>query len=239
MAAKKIVDGVYVIPLGGVNAFLLEAQDGLVLIDTGSPGNADEILLAVNELGKQPGDIHHILLTHWHPDHMGGMAALKRATGAQTYAHPIDAPIIREGGVFDPVSGVPRPFLPAPGMEFPFRQFITGVVNVEGGEIDHEINEGDILTFLPDLKVIFAPGHSDGQVVFLWEVHGGVLFAADTCANIPMLNWSLGYENFNEGKRTLKKLAGYDFQIATFGHGDAILKDAAIEWRRKWHDKQV
>ena len=54
MAAQKIVDGVYVIPLGGVNAFLLEAQDELVLIDTGSPGNADEILLAVNELGKQP-----------------------------------------------------------------------------------------------------------------------------------------------------------------------------------------
>ena len=239
MAATQIVDGVSIIALGGVNAFLLEAQDGFVLIDTGSPGNADEILLAVNELGKQPSDIHHILLTHWHPDHMGGLAALKRATGAQTYAHPIDAPIIREGGDFDPGSGIPRPFLPAPGMELPFRQFITRVVNVEGVEIDHEINEGDVLTFLPDLKVIFAPGHSDGQVVFLWEMHGGVLFAADTCANMSVLNWSLGYENLQEGKRTLKKLSGYDFQTATFGHGNAILKDAAIEWRKKWDDQQV
>ncbi|MBL8155524.1 MAG: MBL fold metallo-hydrolase [Anaerolineae bacterium] len=98
MIAKKVVDGVYAIRLGGVNAFLLEAQDGLALIDTGSPGSADEILVAVDELGKQPDDIHHILLTHWHPDHMGSAAALKRATGARTYAHPIDAPIIREGG---------------------------------------------------------------------------------------------------------------------------------------------
>jgi len=78
------------------------------------------------------------------------------------------------------------------------------------------------------------PVHSDGQVVFLWKTHGGVLFAADTCANMFGLGWSLGYENFEVGKQTLTKLCDYDFQMATFGHGNMILNDAAVEWRKKW-----
>ena len=238
MDIQQIVEGVYVIPLGGVNAFLLKSKDGMVLIDTGSRGNDQDILSVLSELDKQPNDIQHILVTHWHPDHMGGLAALMSATGAQSYAHPIDAPIIRKGGDFDPANNKPRAFAPAPGMETPFSQFITGVVNVEGAAVDNEINEGDRLPFLPDLKVIFAPGHSAGHVVFLLELHGGVLFAADSCANFYGLNWSLGYENLEEGKRSLKKLCNYDFQLAAFGHGDAILKDADTTWRNKWSGLQ-
>jgi glyoxylase-like metal-dependent hydrolase (beta-lactamase superfamily II) len=44
MMAKHIVQGVYVVPLGPVNVFLLESKDGLLLIDTGTPGSAGQIL---------------------------------------------------------------------------------------------------------------------------------------------------------------------------------------------------
>lgn len=236
MTVKQIVQGGYVVPLGGVNVFLLESNDGLVLIDTGVPGSADKILAAVQELGKQPTDIRHILITYWHPDHTGSLGAIKKATNAQTYAHPLDAPLIAKGGDLDPRSGIPRPFPSAPGLitKLLYRLFIKPYLGVEGAVIDHEINEGDVLPFLPDLKIIFAPGHSDGQVVFLWEKAGGVLFAADACSNVPRLNWSLGYENFEEGKRTLKKLCSYDFQIATFGHGGPMMPDADTKCRKKW-----
>lgn len=238
MVLRQIAPGVYVIPLGSVNTFLLEARDGLVLIDTGSPGDAEAILAALGEINRQASDVRHILVTHWHPDHMGSLAALKRNTGAQTYAHATDAPIIRMGGEFDPSDNRPRAFAPAPGMEQPFSQFIAAV-RVEGAAVDHEIDAGDSLAFLPDLKVIFAPGHSAGQVVFLLEAHGGVLFAADSCANVQGLSWSLGYEDFEEGKRSLKKLCDYNFQIAGFGHGDPILQDADTHWRNKWGDLEV
>jgi glyoxylase-like metal-dependent hydrolase (beta-lactamase superfamily II) len=76
-------------------------------------------------------------------------------------------------------------------------------------------------------------------VVFLWEVQGGVLFAADTCMNVLPLGWVAGFENLEDGKRTLKKLCDYDFQIAAFGHGGPIMKNAAARWRKRWGSLQV
>jgi glyoxylase-like metal-dependent hydrolase (beta-lactamase superfamily II) len=71
VAATPIVPGVYAIPVGPVNTFLLEGSDGCTLIDPGFPGSAAKILDAVRGLGKQDKDIRHIVLTHAHPDHIG------------------------------------------------------------------------------------------------------------------------------------------------------------------------
>ena len=57
MAATQIVHGLYVIPVGPVNTFLLESSDGCTLIDTGLLGNADKILQAIGDLGKQPSGL--------------------------------------------------------------------------------------------------------------------------------------------------------------------------------------
>ena len=57
MAATQIVPGLYVISAGPVNTFLLESSDGCTLIDTGLLGNADKILQAIGDLGKQPSGL--------------------------------------------------------------------------------------------------------------------------------------------------------------------------------------
>src|ERR1700722_20455718 len=89
----KIADGLFVIPVGPVNTFLLDSPDGCALIDTGVSGSAAAILRALHALGKQPTDVRHILLTHAHPDHIGSLAALKKVTAAEAYIHPLDADI--------------------------------------------------------------------------------------------------------------------------------------------------
>ncbi|MBK8430552.1 MAG: hypothetical protein IPL28_04375 [Chloroflexi bacterium] len=57
------------------------------------------------------------------------------------------------------------------------------------------------------LRAIFTPGHSTGHMAFLLERDGGLLFAGDACSNMGMLGYSIIYENFAEGKRSLSKLA--------------------------------
>jgi hypothetical protein len=37
MAAKYVIDGVHIVPMGFANAFLIEGDDGLTLIDAGFP----------------------------------------------------------------------------------------------------------------------------------------------------------------------------------------------------------
>ena len=229
MAATQIVHGLYVIPVGPVNTFLLESSEGCTLIDTGFPGSADKILQGIGALGKQPKDIRHIVLTHAHPDHIGSFAAIKKATGADAYMHPVDAPIAASGSGF-------RPMKAAPGLRtgILFRLFVRPVPSVEAASIEHRVEGGEQLPIASGLTAIHVPGHCAGQLAFLWPQHGGVLFAADTCSNMMGLGWSLGYEDFKEGKRSLKKLTALDFQVACFGHGNAILHDAVGKFKEKW-----
>ena len=229
MAVRQVVPGVHMIAVGPVNTFLIESNDGLALIDTGLPGSADPIFKGVAELGKPRSAIRHILLTHAHPDHIGSFAALKNATGAAAYMHRTDAPIASSGKGF-------RPMKAAPGLRtgILFRLFVRLDRVIEPATVDHHVEDGEQLPIAGGLTAIHVPGHCAGQVAFLWGQRGGVLFAADACSNMMGLGWSLGYEDFEQGRRDLSKLGGLDFQVACFGHGKPILKNASRKFQQKW-----
>ncbi|MBX3012213.1 MAG: MBL fold metallo-hydrolase [Caldilineaceae bacterium] len=229
MATKRIVPGLYGISLGNVNAFLLEGEE-LTLIDTGFPGSEGKILQAVVALGKQPTDLRHIVITHCHPDHAGSLAALQQATGAAVYAHPLDAPAIRTGAVIHPP--VPAPY---PVQRLLYWLLIRNTSpTYAAAPVTHEIHDGDELPGTGGLKVVHAPGHSAGQVALYWPQHRGVLLAADACSNLPFLDYSIVYDDFAQGQRTLAALAKLDFAVACFGHGEAIQANAAQRFRKKW-----
>ena len=89
---REVVDGVLEIPIGYVNAYAVVVDDGVVLIDTGIPGRADKVANAVEAARHRIGEVHTILLTHWHLDHVGSVAELRRRSGARIVAHSVDAP---------------------------------------------------------------------------------------------------------------------------------------------------
>lgn len=237
MTAEQIVPNVYRLPLGEVNAYLLEHDGGLTLLDTGHPGNEEKILAGVRSVGKRPEDIRHIVVTHCHPDHTGSLAALKRATGAPTYMHPADAALVREGTAA-------RSMRPGPGIKNSLIFYLVlaprfllsarkGRPLIEGAEIDHEIQEGETLHAAGGLQPIHVPGHCAGQLAFLWNQEGGgVLFGADAARDafdMPAI-----FEDVDEGRHSLQKLAAFDFDTACFGHGEPIRSGAAELARRKW-----
>lgn len=99
-------------------------------------------------------------------------------------------------------------------------------------EIEEEVEDGDEVA--GDLRVIHVPGHAAGQLAFLWPQQGGVIFAADAAANVLGLGYAPVYENLDEGRRSLARLAGLEFEVACFGHGSAIVGGAAQRFRQKW-----
>jgi glyoxylase-like metal-dependent hydrolase (beta-lactamase superfamily II) len=230
MPLQHIVPGLYQIGLGAVNVFLLDDADGLTLIDAGSVGNDTQILEAVQKLGRKPTDITNILVTHCHPDHAGSLAALKRATGARAWMHPLDAALVRAGQAI-------RPMRAAPGLlnALLFRLFIQPASpTFPPAEVECEANDGDVIPVAGGIHAIHTPGHCAGQLVFLWPQHGGVLFAADAAANVTGLGLSIGYEDLAEGRRSLVKIAALDFAIACFGHGRPIRARAAERFRARF-----
>jgi glyoxylase-like metal-dependent hydrolase (beta-lactamase superfamily II) len=228
MDAKPVVPGLWAVKIRFVNAYLLDTGDGLALIDTGIPGSAPTIQEALRSIGRSPADIRHILVTHCHSDHSGSLAEMKRLTGAPAAMHPVDAAMVREGKAI-------RPLKPAPGLlnAIICRFLLPGApTEIEPAEIEHEVQDGE--TLAGGLRAIHVPGHCAGQLAFLWPEHGGVLIAADAAANVFGLALSPMYEDVDEGRRSLSKLAGLEFEVACFGHGKPIPSGASRQFGRKW-----
>jgi glyoxylase-like metal-dependent hydrolase (beta-lactamase superfamily II) len=106
---KRVIKGVHIIPMGMANAFLVEGDDALALIDAGFAHKEAAVFEAIRALRRSPRELKHLIFTHGHPDHIGSAAAIVRETGARTYMHPLDIPMAETGGPF-------RPLTPAPGL---------------------------------------------------------------------------------------------------------------------------
>lgn len=104
MAVKLVIKGVHAVAMGFANAFLIEADDGLTLIDAGYPSKQAVVFGAIRRLGRSPDQLKHLIFTHAHPDHIGSAAAIVRETGARTYMHPLDIRMAESGQRMEPVA---------------------------------------------------------------------------------------------------------------------------------------
>jgi metallo-beta-lactamase class B len=94
----RIAGNLYYVGTRDVTSFLLIGPKGHILIDGGYPGTAPMILKSIATLGFKITDVKVLLNSHAHFDHAGGLAALKKASGAQLWVSEGDAGIIESGG---------------------------------------------------------------------------------------------------------------------------------------------
>lgn len=95
----RIYGNTYFVGTCGITAILITSPDGHALIDTGPEEAAPVILNNIRALGFDPGDVKAILFTHEHYDHMGGLAALAEATGAEVWSSAPARPYVEAGTV--------------------------------------------------------------------------------------------------------------------------------------------
>jgi glyoxylase-like metal-dependent hydrolase (beta-lactamase superfamily II) len=74
------------------NLYLIHTAEMLVLIDTGSGSDKcnEDLQHGISEVGYKLSDLTHILLTHGHIDHYGGLVSLHEKTKAQIGVHELD-----------------------------------------------------------------------------------------------------------------------------------------------------
>src|SRR5258708_6095875 len=92
----EIVPGVVQVSVLGAQVWLL--TDGpLTLVDTGTRGSGRAILRAIARLGYAPADLAAIVLTHYHPDHVGALPELLAALAPSPHVaiHDAEAPYLR------------------------------------------------------------------------------------------------------------------------------------------------
>jgi glyoxylase-like metal-dependent hydrolase (beta-lactamase superfamily II) len=202
----------------GANTFLL-LDNSVTVVDTGLRGKATSILNEVRRLGYKPSDVAYIILTHHHADHVGSLAELKKATGAEVMAHPADAPYI-DGSV--PQPGPARPKWLA-RMLSPFGRMWASIP----AEVDKLLNDGDELPILGGIKILHTPGHTPGCIC-LFVPQEKLVIVGDLLTNRfrPGLPSRMFTVDMIQEVNSLKKLAGLDFDIIAFGHGRPVLREA-------------
>lgn len=165
------------IPVRGVMSWthLLLDHSGVVVLDTGFPGDGRRIRAKLAEVGAGPRDIRAILLTHGHLDHAGNAAELRAWSGAPIYAHRADESHLR--GEF-PYSGLARVCgaLEAAG---------RAITRYQPVGIDVALADGDLLPFWGGLRVVHLPGHTLGHCGYFSARHN-LLFSGDLWARFLM-----------------------------------------------------
>lgn len=222
MSVKKVVEGIYRV-FAGAGVFIVDG-DRVAIIDTGLPQREDAILSAVRAIGRAPSDVDDILVTHYHPDHVGSLGPLTAATGAKVWAPRGDAALIREGG-----SPPPMEKKGVAGMLF---ARFAGSKTLPPHRVDEEIGDGDEIDVAGGIKVVGTPGHTPGHVVFLRPAAGGFLFLGDAAWNMTKLDRMPVNEDFSLAEKSLGTIAELDFEAAGFGHGSSITGGAAQRFRR-------
>ncbi|WNG30392.1 subclass B3 metallo-beta-lactamase [Cystobacter fuscus] len=95
----RIIDNIYYVGTEGLGSYLFVTPEGHILLDGALPESAPLIEANIQKLGFKLSDIKYLLNSHAHFDHSGGLAQLKKDTGATLIASERDQSAL-EGGFY-------------------------------------------------------------------------------------------------------------------------------------------
>jgi glyoxylase-like metal-dependent hydrolase (beta-lactamase superfamily II) len=206
------------ISLGGVNCYLLKAETGYVLVDTGFASRRAGLEKWLEAEGCRPGGLKLIVLTHGDTDHAGNAAFLREKFGAAIAMHRGDVAMAGQGDMAanrkarpDRVSPVFRllmwlgPVLFPPGRFEKFRPDIL----VEDGQ--------GLSGFGIDAEVVSIPGHSKGSIGVLTAE--GDLFCGDLLANFGKPGFHMLIDDLTAARSSVERLKKLGVKTVYPGHG--------------------
>ena len=226
----EIAPGVYSMSQeegGHVHAFLLDDGTDLTLIDTLYDDDGNGVLAEIARIGKSPAQLKTIILTHAHKSHLGGLAALKKASGATVCSHDWEVDIIAGRRKATRVSPIPRKPLEVYKLQL---GLALGLGKHVPCEVDRRLKAGD---HVGPLEVMAVPGHTPGSLAFWWAAKRA-LFAGDVIATWPDFapGWpGLTLDNDQNLRSAQQFLDFGNAEILGVGHGDPVARDAATQIR--------
>ena len=152
-APTKIAGPVYFVGTKGLAVWLITTTEGHILLNTGTQGSGPLIEASIRKLGFKPEDIKILLICHAHFDHVGGLAYMKKLSGAQIAVIDREVDLLQSGGKTD--------FHYGHNPSFAFEPVKT----------DRVFHDGDTIT-LGNIAMTanLTPGHTKGTTTWTMKV---------------------------------------------------------------------
>lgn len=218
-----------------INAFLINTGDRLIAIDSGAADlfgpSAGDYAALLETAGLTPGDVDTVLLTHAHPDHIGGMVRGGEALfpNAEVKLHQAELAFWTDDAQRAAMPESMRPFF----------DLVVSMTEIYGDRLSTFSGEAAVA---PGLTAVEAHGHTPGHCGFMVESEGDQLFiwgdlihSVDTQLQHPdwLLVFDVDKDNAEAARRRgldmaatdRLKVAGAHLPFPSFGHvgrdGDA------------------
>lgn len=216
---SETAPGVYRVAASRSNVYILDGP-GLVIVDTGMKGDEEAVLQAIENMGRKPGDVTHILITHAHIDHTGSLAVLKEKTGAQVVASAHETEFV--AGT-KKTSAMGRQGLGGKIFKAVLYVLETFIYPYDGTGVDIACRGGEVLDICGPVHVLATPGHSPGSLSFLMP-EKGVMFTGDALTGVggPGLPPRAGCADYDQALRSAKTISEQAFDVCCFGHGEPV-----------------
>ena len=177
----KIADGLYYVGDKKVCIHLIDAGEGLILIDSGYLGTTHLLIDSVWRAGFDPKRVAWIIHTHGHSDHFGASDEFQRMFGTKLAISRVDAEALREKPKRAHIDSVSYPYAVIPNF-------------------DYEIEDGEIFEFgNVKLRFMLTPGHTQGTLsLFFTVTYEGRSYLAGMFGGAGVNALSLPYLAYNE-----------------------------------------
>jgi glyoxylase-like metal-dependent hydrolase (beta-lactamase superfamily II) len=226
------------IPIGIANAYIIGYAREWVLVDTGTPGNADTILKATSEHMGAGSVPKAIILTHGHFDHAGSAKDLASHWGVKIYVHHREKPFVNGTSEYPPADPTIGGFMSqiirfVPNVSFDLRPWLR------------ELSESR-LPWLQEWQVIETPGHTPGHIS-LFRESDGTLLGGDAFTTVNQDNMfdalsqakhvsrppAYYTPDWERARLSVQKLAALDPNVLAAGHGRPMSGGEALQQLRE------
>ncbi|WP_353706319.1 MBL fold metallo-hydrolase [Bacillus cereus group sp. MS39] len=195
-----------------IHPILLWDDEMAVLIDTGFPGQFEDIQVEMERVGIPVDKLNVLILTHQDIDHIGSLPDLLKngVSDIKVYAHELDKPYI-EGEL---------PLLKDGNVENPPK-----------GKVSNTVIDGQELPYCGGILILHTPGHTPGHIS-LYLKQSKTLIAGDSMYSV---NGKLGgihaptTLNVKESQQSLKRYSNLDIESVVCYHGGLSKENIKIQ----------
>ncbi len=241
---QHTADGTYLVHGSNTNWVILTEGDAVTLVDTGYPGDREQLLASLAEVGSAPEAVTAVLITHAHNDHLGSAEYLRAAHGTPVHLHEAEVPHARREFLHQVSIGTVlkngwRPGV-LPWAVHALRSGGTDHVPVTAPQAFPAAGALD----LPGRPVpVHTPGHTDGHCAY--HLPGtGVLISGDALVSGhptsrvegPQLLPDMFHHERPRALASLDVLAELEGELLLPGHGPVHrgpVRDAALRARER------